>query len=107
MTKQQIDKDKALALYWIEDNVGVSSTAIFLYMTLGKVPGAGQAPSDNGDRKRCVALLRARPEWIDRLQEIEEKKIGQIVYNGINNEITFPWEIQIPLIRKMIEKSNI
>jgi hypothetical protein len=83
---------------WIDDNVGVSSTAIFLWMATGRVPRAFEAPGDAGDRKRCAVLLNAMPQWVDRMKEIESMHIGGIV-NGIE---VYPWNEQIPLILKII-----
>lgn len=80
---------------WIDGNIGVSSKAIFLWMSVGRIPGVFEAPSDNGDRGRCVVLLKARPEWIPRLKEIESLHLTG-TSNGENVE---PWNEQIPLIR--------
>lgn len=68
---------------WIEYDIGVSSKAIFRYMTKGIKPDPFDAPSDGGDRARCIVLLKAAPEWIPRLSEISDLK---------------DWNEQIPLI---------
>lgn len=85
---------------WIDGNVGVSSKAIYLYMTTGKKPGAVDAPSDSGDRGRCIVLLKAVPEWIPRLSEIEEMHL-QVLVNG--TRIEEHWNEQIPLIRASLQ----
>lgn len=90
-----MEKLKQLAP-WIDGNVGVSSTAIFLYMTKGSRPGAFDAPRDAGDRRRCIILLNAIPEWWERLKEIEDLKLE----GTCNGETVYPWNEQIPLIRK-------
>ncbi len=92
----------SLGLWWINDNMGVSSKAIFMYMTQNIVPKAFDAPHDASDRKRCVMLLRAVPEWVDRLSEIEEYKI-ECTSNG---KKVMPWNEQIPLIREAITTPN-
>jgi hypothetical protein len=88
----------SLGLWWINDGVGVSSKAIFMYMTQNVVPRPFAAPYDEADRKRCVMLLRAVPEWIDRLSEIEEYKIE----GTSNGKKVMPWNEQIPLIREAL-----
>lgn len=54
---------------WINGyDTGLSSKAIFLYMTLGIKGGA--TPSDPSDFGRCLRLLEAFPEWKARLPEM-------------------------------------
>jgi hypothetical protein len=79
---------------WIDGNIGVSSKAIYLYMAKGIEPRPFDAPSDGGDRERCAVLLRAMPEWIERLSEIEALHIT----GTSNGEKVEPWNEQIPLI---------
>lgn len=85
---------------WIDGNVGASSSAIFLYMTRGERPGPFDAPSDSGDRGRCVVLLRAFPEWVERLQEIKKMHIK----GTSNGKEVFPWEMQIDIILSLINR---
>lgn len=85
---------------WIDGNVGISSEAIFMYMTQGSKPRTFDAPSDASDRNRCIILLNAIPEWWDRLKEIEDLNLK----GTCNNKIVFPWNEQIPLIRKQANK---
>lgn len=87
-----------LGLWWINGNIGVSSKAIFMYMTQNIVPRPFDAPHDESDRKRCVRLLRAVPEWVDRLSEIEAYKIE----GTSNGKKVMPWNVQIPLIREAL-----
>lgn len=87
---------------WIDENIGVSSKAIFLWMSAGIIPGVFEAPSDSGDRRRCVVLLKARPEWIPRLKEIESLHLT----GTSNGEKVEPWNEQIPLIRSIINPSK-
>jgi len=68
---------------WVMGYVGASSKAIFAHMTGAYNSGFYSAPYDNEDRERCVILLRAMPEWVERLNEMTR-------YAG--------WEEQIPLI---------
>ncbi len=79
---------------WIDGNIGRSSEAIYLYMTLGTIPAPFDAPSDESDRKRCVVLLKAVPEWVPRLSEIEQLQLR----GTSNGKEVFPWNEQIPLI---------
>lgn len=54
---------------WLHSHdTGLSSEAIFHYMTLG-VRG-GSAPHDPADLGRCLRLLAAFPEWKDRMPEM-------------------------------------
>ncbi len=97
---KQINKDErdASLRHWVDGNIGVSSKAIFLWMSAGRIPGVFEAPSDKGDRGRCIVLLKARPEWIPRLKEIESLHL-----TGISNgEKVEPWNEQIPLILEEI-----
>lgn len=87
---------------WIDENIGVSSKAIFLWMSAGIIPGVFDAPSDSEDRRRCVVLLKARPEWIPRLKEIESLHLT----GTSNGEKVEPWNEQIPLIRSIINPSK-
>lgn len=79
---------------WIDENVGTSSTAIFLYMAAGRIPEVFEAPSDESDRGRCISLLNAVPDWIPRLKEIEFLNIE----GTCNGEKVKPWNEQIPMI---------
>ena len=83
---------------WIDGNIGSSSTAIYLYMAIGEVPQPFDAPSDGGDRGRCVALLKAVPEWVPRLTEIQELNIA----GTRNGKKVYPWNEQIPLILSLL-----
>lgn len=91
------ERDKSLA-NWVLNHVGVSSKAIFAYMVLGEVPKPWCCPSDDSDRGRCVELLRARPEWIERLSEIENVYID----GTRNGKKATQWNEQIPLIREAL-----
>jgi len=96
-TEDRVRREAMTSLVpWLDGNVGASSEAIYLYMATGKIPRAFDAPSDSGDRGRCVTLLKCVPEWIPRLKEIEELhlEIKEIV-TGKESE---PWNEQIPLI---------
>jgi len=54
---------------WLHgSDTGMSSEAIFHYMTLG-VKG-GSTPSDPSDLGRCIRLLEAFPEWKARMGEM-------------------------------------
>lgn len=54
---------------WLNgSDTGMSSKAIFHYMTLGVKNGA--APSDSADLGRCVRLLDRFPEWQPRMPEM-------------------------------------
>ena len=88
----QKGRKKALELLvpWIDGNVGASSSALCLYMTGDSLPHSFEAPSDSGDRARCIVLLKAFPEWIERLDELA----GQ-----------GDWSVQIPLIKKELESA--
>jgi hypothetical protein len=56
---------------WLHSlDTGLSSKAIFYWMTLG-VKG-GSTPSDPSDLGRCLRLLAMFPEWRERLQEMEQ-----------------------------------
>lgn len=95
-------RDAALG-HWIENHTGKSSIAIFLHMTKGRTPRASEAPSDEYDRMRCVELLKARPEWIPRLEEIEMMILPiNKIFLKRENKIIYPWKEQIPLIREML-----
>lgn len=96
---QTEDRTLERLVTWIDENVGISSESIYLYMTIGRVPDAFYAPSDRDDRRRCVKLLQAIPQWIDRLSEIEALKIEGI---SISGEKVTPWNEQIPIIRSDI-----
>ena len=88
---------------WIDGNVGSSSSALFLYMARGDVPQPFDAPSDSGDRGRCIVLLKTMPEWVERLKEIEALEIS-----GRRNDVkVFPWNEQIPLILKEMELGSV
>jgi len=49
-------------------DTGMSSKAIFHYMTLGVTGGA--VPADPADLGRCLRLLEAFPEWKARMPEM-------------------------------------
>ncbi len=54
---------------WLRSrDTGLSSEAIFHFMTLG-IRG-GNTPSDPADLARCLRLLAAFPEWTERLGEM-------------------------------------
>lgn len=93
--QKRAEEEREKMADWILNHKGVSSTAIYSYMTTGKLPKPFDCPFDKWDRKRCVVLLKAVPEWQSRLSEIEEAKI-----KGFRNGIeVYPWNEQIPLIR--------
>lgn len=57
------------ATAWLHSHdTGISSRAIFDYMTLGILGGC--TPSDAGDLGRCVRLLDRFPEWQARMPEM-------------------------------------
>lgn len=59
----------ARAQEWLRGmDTGLSSEAVFHYMTLG-IKG-GSTPSDSSDLGRCLRLLERFPEWRDRLPEM-------------------------------------
>lgn len=100
----KIDAEKLA--YWIDDNVGQSSVALFLYMARGDVPHPFSAPSDSSDRARCAALLNAVPEWVPRLKEIEDLHVKGKRYSSENIFLgadVEPWNDAIPLIRKELD----
>lgn len=87
---------------WINEHVGSSSKAIYLYMTTGVKPRPFDAPWDASDRERCIYLLRAVPEWIGRLYEIEDLNI-----TGTRDGIPVkPWNEQLPLIREALTPNH-
>ncbi len=95
LQKQQMRESLLSDLsYWIDEHIGISSGAIYMYMAKGIIPAPFQAPSDEGDRNRCAVLLKAVPEWIERLCEIESLHIE----GTRNGEKVQPWNEQIPLI---------
>ncbi len=89
------EKDLVKLLDWATgDDTGISSNAICRHM-LGyeKAGGWGwnmAAPSDSGDRGRCIRLLNLIPQWWDRLYELEDYGIS--------------WTEQIKLLEK--ERKN-
>lgn len=89
LRSQALEEERKSIWAWLENDVGVSSKAIYGYMTKGIDPKPHQAPSDEWDRKRCVTLLQAAPEWVERLSEL-----SSIPY----------WDVQIPLIQKALSK---
>lgn len=93
---------------WVDNHVGSSSKAIFIFMVLGREPRPFDAPSDQWDRGRCIELLKSCPEWVDRLSEIEALKLkGRRSVNGSALEVVYPWNEQIPLIKKAFyEQTN-
>ena len=92
---------------WVGEHIGSSSKAIFLYMVLGKQPKPFDAPSDQWDRARCVELLKACPEWVERLSEIEALNLqGQRSVNGSGFKKVYPWNEQIPLIKKAFHEQT-
>jgi hypothetical protein len=57
------------AASWLHGHdTGLSSEAIFHYMTLGVL--GGYTPADGGDLGRCVRLLDSFPEWNKRMPEM-------------------------------------
>lgn len=92
---------------WIDCHFGSSSKAILLFMVCGKVPKPFDAPSDKWDRSRCVELLKACPDWLERLSEIEALKLaGKRSVNGSGFKTVYPWNEQIPLIIKQFHEQN-
>lgn len=90
---------------WVDGHIGTSSRAIFLYMAKGQKPFPFDAPHDQYDRQRCVVLLQAVPEWIERLSEIEELMICGTRYSGgLERQTVYPWNEQIPLIREQLKQ---
>lgn len=73
MTAPHIDPDRLGA--WLRSwDTGISSEAIFHYMTLG-VRGGG-TPSDPADLARCLRLLDRFPEWKPRMHEMSSVSEG-------------------------------
>lgn len=95
LDKQREEVTKSLST-WIDGNIGMSSEAIYLYMTTGKIPTSFEAPYDSSDRGRCIALLKCVPEWIPRLKEIEDMNLK--IHNMTTGMTEYPWNKQIPLI---------
>jgi hypothetical protein len=60
------------------------------------------APSDAGDRGRCIRLLNKMPEWWDRLDEMASIPSHRVNYfSGGGLQVKEEgWREQIPLIRK-------
>ena len=69
---------------WAGENHGASSTHLLQHMAGVEITHPYE-PCDSDDRGRCIVLLRAVPEWIERLDEMAQ-------YKG--------WAEQIPLIRQ-------
>jgi len=56
---------------------GSSSMAIYDFMTVGLLPNKRyETPSDPSDLHRCYVLLKAIPEWRERLPEM--KVVGEV-----------------------------
>jgi hypothetical protein len=100
--KSERERILAALAPWIDDNIGTSSTAIYLYMSVGLIPGPFEAPHDSDDRDRCLVLLEAVPEFIPRLSEIENIKICGLR----NRKLVYPWREQIPLLRAALEQEK-
>ncbi|MES2224978.1 MAG: hypothetical protein V4478_03250 [Patescibacteria group bacterium] len=61
--------DLMFVVGWLlSDDTGTSSKALCRHM-LG-IKGDHCAPSDQGDRGRCIRLLKMVPQWFDRLNEM-------------------------------------
>lgn len=94
LSERQKEREETLLrlVPWIDENVGSSSTALFLYMTANSLPHSFEAPSDRGDRARCIALLRAFPEWIERLDELSGQGRWSEQIPLIKEEMTLPYQ---------------
>lgn len=69
MSEQKISPERLGA--WIRSwDTGLSSEAIFHYMTLGIKGGA--TPADPSDLGRCLRLLECFPEWKPRMVEMSD-----------------------------------
>lgn len=94
------------ALAWaLSDDTGISSKTICRWMTgtHGTTGAYFSPPSDADDRGRCIRLLELIPEWITRLNEMQQydntKQPTGITISG--SGITADrntWTKQIPLI---------
>lgn len=90
----------------LSGDTGISSETMIAFFT--GVPKSGpfgmQAPSDAADRGRCIRVLQAIPEWVDRLDELKSLDTGTIIINGAApipvSEDKQSWTYQIPLIIK-------
>lgn len=81
---------EGIAREWIgPDHIGSSSCAIFMYMATGKDPKHSH-PRDAGDRRRCIALLKAVPEWQARIPEL--------------GAFSPEWDVQARLLVQEMEK---
>jgi len=79
------DKYFKIIKWLLGGDTGASSEAICAYMLGLKPANFGyMAPSDKGDRGRCIRLLNLFPEWWDRLYEM--------------SDISEYWDEQIPII---------
>lgn len=76
---------KELIQWLLGEETGLSSKHIVGHMLNLEV--YHYHPCDIGDRKRCIGLLRAMPEWIKRLDEMKQ-------YSG--------WGEQVELIKKAL-----
>ena len=62
---------KELLEWLFSDKTGVSSKTLCAHMLGIEYPGAFY-PCDKWDRARCIKLLKVMPEWVERLDEMEE-----------------------------------
>ena len=64
------EKQNIIFKWLLSDDTGSSSMKLCAHM-LG-LERQGFAPSDASDRGRCIRLLRLMPEWIERLDEMNQ-----------------------------------
>lgn len=91
------------ALFWaLAGDTGISSEALAAHMS-GYPNTRMMPPSDSSDRGRCIRLLELIPEWIPRLNEMQQYDNTKqptgitITGSGITADRN-TWTKQIPLI---------
>lgn len=93
------------ALTWLMgSDTGISSKALCAHMLGVDIAAIDKRPpSDASDRGRCIRLLNLIPEWVPRLDELENlpDTWDSVVVSsaGMNTE-TNSWAVQVPLIRQ-------
>lgn len=106
MTEEKLIK---LITWATGDDTGMSSNALCRWMLDLKPCQYGySAPSDAGDRGRCIRLLNLMPEWWDRLDEMAKIPSSKVTFFNKNGMGTREegWKEQIPLIREERLKAN-
>lgn len=94
------------ALEWsLGRSTGISSETLCRFMLgISNKDDWDGVPSDKSDRGRCIRLLKLIPEWIPRLDELANSKIGEP--SSVNGETSgelfdsCTWRYQIDLIKK-------